>query len=78
MQYWEGVIHHIVELLGREASLQEIYKIVPDYIELSERHLRVTKWGGRPAYHHTVRNYISNMCQCGLLHRISIGRYKIT
>lgn len=78
MQNWEGVIYHIIELLGGEADLQEIYKKLPDYIDLTEKHLRPTKWGGRPAYHHEVRSYISNMCQCGLLHRISIGRYKIT
>ena len=77
MQYWEGVIYHIIESLGGEARLQEIYKKLPDFIDLTEGHLRITKWGGRPAYHHIVRSYISNMCQDKLLQSVSRGRYKI-
>jgi restriction endonuclease Mrr len=77
MKYWEGVIHHTLELLGGEADLQEIYGKLPDFIDLTEGHLRITKWGGRPAYHHIVRSYITNMCQSGLLQRVSRGRYKI-
>ena len=78
MQNWEGVIYHIVELHGGEADLQLIYKKVPDYIDLTDGHWKVTEWGGRPAYQHEVRSYISNMCQSGLLHRTLRGRYKIT
>ena len=77
MKYWEGVIYHTIESLGREADLQEIYKKLPDFIDLTEEHLRITKWGERPAYHHIVRSYISNMCQSGLLRRTLRGRYKI-
>ena len=62
MQYWEGVIYRSIELMGGEADLQDIYKKLPYLIDLTERHLRTTKWAGRPAYHHIVRNYISNMC----------------
>lgn len=77
MQYWEGVIYHIIESLGGEACLQEIYKKLPDFIDFTERHSRITKWGERPAYQHIVRSYISNMCQSGLLRRTSRGCYKI-
>ena len=78
MKYWEGVIYHTIESLGGEADLREIYSKLSDFIELTERHLRTTTWGGRPAYHHIVRSYISNMCQSGLLYRTSRGHYKIT
>jgi len=77
MKYWEEKIYRSIESLGGEADLGEIYKKLPDFIDLNERHLRITKWGGRPAYHHIVRSYITNMCQSGLLLRTSIGRYKI-
>ena len=78
MKYWEGIIYRSIESLGGEADLQEIYNKLPDFIDLTEGHLRMTKWAGRPAYHHIVRSYISNMCQSGLLHRTLRGRYKIT
>ncbi len=78
MKYWEGVIYHCIESLGGEACLQEIYEELPNFIDLTQSHLRPTKWGGRPAYHHIVRSFISNMCQCGLLHKTSRGYYKIT
>ncbi len=78
MQNWEAVIYHTIESLGGEADLREIYDKLPDFIDLSEGHLRETRWGGRPAYHHMVRSYISNMCRSCLLHRTSRGHYKIT
>jgi len=71
-------IYQSIESLGGEACLQEIYEEIPNRIDLTEKHLRITKWGERPAYHHAVRSYISNMCQSGLLNRISRGCYKIT
>ncbi len=77
MEYWEMAICQSIESLGGEACLQEIYNEIPKHKELSERALRITKWGERPAYHHLVRSYITNMCQCGLLHRTLRGCYKI-
>ena len=70
-------IYQSIESLGGESDLQEIYVEILNHIDLTEKHLRVTKWGKRPAYHHVIRSYISNMCQSGLLHRVSRGRYKI-
>jgi len=78
MEYWEMIIYQSIESMGGEADLQGIYKEIPNRMDLTESHLRITKWGERPAYHHIVRSYISNMCQSGLLHRTSRGRYKIT
>lgn len=77
MEYWEALIYQCIESMGGEADLQEIYRRLPDFIDLTERNLRITKWGGRPAYHHIVRSYISNMCQSGLLQRVSRGQYRI-
>ena len=77
MKYWEGVIYRAIESLGGEADLQEIYRKLPDLIDLTEEHLRTTKWGRRPAYEHIVRSYIPNMCQSKLLRWVSRGRYRI-
>ena len=52
MKYWEEVIYRSIESLGGEADLQEIYEKLPDFIDLTERHLKMIKWAGRPAYHH--------------------------
>lgn len=77
MQYWEEAIYKTIEMLGGEADLQDIYAKLPDLMELTDRHLEITKWGGRPAYHHIVRSYISNMIESGLVRRLARGRYKI-
>ncbi len=77
MEYWEMSIYQSIGSLGGEADLQDIYKEISNHIDLNERHLRITKWGERPAYHHIVRSYISNMCQSGLLRRTARGCYKI-
>ena len=76
-QDWEQAIYRSIESLGREACLPEIYEKVSDFVDLTDSHLRTTKWGGRPAYHHIVRSYITNMCQLGLLRRVSRGCYRI-
>ena len=75
---WEMHIYQSIEAFGGEADLQDIYEEISNRIDLTEKHLRITKWGGRPAYHHIVRSYISNMCQDRLLHQTLRGRYKIT
>ena len=70
-------IYQSIESLGGEACLQKIYEEILNHKDLTERALRITKWGERPAYHHIIRSYISNMCQSGLLYRTSRGCYKI-
>lgn len=71
-------IYQSIEVLEGEADLQDIYKGIRNRKDLTKRHLRVTKWGERPAYQHLVRSYISNMCQSGCIHGTSRGHYKIT
>ena len=77
MKDWEMHIYQSIESLGGQACLREIYEKLNKRLDLSENHLRLTKWGERPACHHEVRSYISNMCQSGLLQRVSRGCYKI-
>jgi len=50
MEHWEMTIYQSIESLGGEACLQEIYKEIHNHKELTERALRITKWGERPAY----------------------------
>ena len=78
MEDWEMTIYQSIESLGGEACLQEIYEEILNHKDLTESALRITKWRERPAYHHIVRSYISNMCQSGKLHRTSRACYKIT
>lgn len=80
MKYWEMAVLRCINSLGRAAYLQEIYNKLHDFINFTERHLRVTKWGDKTCvsiYSQIVRSYISNMCQSGLLRRTSRGCYKI-
>ena len=77
MEDWEMIIYQSIEALGGEADLHDIYEEIGNRKVLTEKHLRTTKWGGRPAYQHLVRSYISNMCQAGLLTKTSRGRYKL-
>jgi len=74
MKYdWERAIYRSVMSLDGEADLQDIYNKLPDFIELTGLHLKIT-WD-RPAYHHIVRSYITPMCRKGLLRRVARGRY---
>ena len=74
MNIWEEAILKSLDSLGGEADLQEIYKRLPDFIELSKEHLKPTKWGGRPAYEYQVRSHITNLCQAGQLVRVGMNR----
>ena len=77
MEHWEMTIYQSIESLGGEADLQEIYGEIPNHIDLTERPVQITKWGERPAYHHIVRSYISNMCQSELLRKTSEDAIKL-
>jgi len=74
---WEDTIMKIVYSSGGEVDLQFIYKKIPELIDLTSEHLKETQWGGRPAFQHIVRSYISNLCQAGRLINISRGRYRL-
>ena len=44
---WEMHIYQSIEALGGEADLQDIYEEISNRIDLTETHLRPTKWGGK-------------------------------
>jgi restriction endonuclease Mrr len=75
---WEFAILSCVNDLGTEVMLQQIYRRIGNYITLTENHLRPTVYGGRPAYQHEVRGYISNLYEKGRLQRLDRGVYSIT
>jgi len=78
MNVWEIAILKSMNSLGGEAGLQQIYEILPSFIQLTEEDLRETKWGGRPSYQHQVRSHITNLCQASELSRVSRGSYSLT
>jgi 5-methylcytosine-specific restriction protein A len=73
---WKYHILRCIDLLGGKADLKQIYKKIPDLKELNEDHYK-EQWG-RPAYHHVIRGYITDLCQSGDLNRISRGEYSLT
>ena len=78
MNTWEIAILKSIKQLGGKAGYPEIFKELPKFIELTEKHRRITKWGGRPAFQHQVRSHITNLCQSGDLNRVARGRYSLT
>ena len=75
MHTWEDAILTAIQSLGGRADLQQIYERLPRFVDLSADHLRETKWGGRPAYQHTVRYLVSSMTRSGKLVRVARGTY---
>jgi hypothetical protein len=75
---WNFAILSCINGLGKEVTLQQIYRRIGNYITLTEDHLKATVHGGRPAYQHEVRSYISNLCEEGYLQRLDKGVYSIT
>jgi hypothetical protein len=78
MTDWEFAILTCINDLGKEVMLQQIYGRIGSYVPLTEDYLRATVHGGRPAYQHEVRSYISNLCEKGDLLRVDIGCYSLT
>ncbi len=80
MSVWEKAILRSVDSRGRSADKQSIYSTLESgaFIQLTEDNLRPTQWGGRPAYQHQVRSYLSNLVRSGDLHRIERGTYQLT
>ena len=73
-------ILRIIHSRGSEASTTQIYASLErgDFFELQKHHWQETIYGGRPAYQHEVRSYLSNMVQSGEIVRLSRGVYAIT
>lgn len=81
MNTWEIAILKSINSLGGEASLQEIYKEIPNFKELTEKHLRpLVSANDRIAYEQSVRSFISNLKEAGELKSIQRqrGRYSLT
>ncbi len=77
MSWREAILRCVVAREGT-AHCQDIYKDVGKFISLSPSHLRDTRYGGRPAYQHEVRSYLSNLRRDGALNLVQRGTYKIT
>ncbi|MGO9620798.1 MAG: winged helix-turn-helix domain-containing protein [Desulfobaccales bacterium] len=78
MAVWEIAILMCVRDIGKEAMLPQIYRNIGNYIELGPNHLEGTPYGGRPAFQHEVRSFISNLCKLGYLVREDRGCYSMT
>lgn len=77
MKEWSEAILEAVNSLGNEASLKAIYETLEKHFPLSNRNLRETRYGGRPAYQHEVRSFVSHLVKGGDLEWIGRGRYKL-
>lgn len=78
MNEWDEAILEAINSLGNEASLRDIYEVLKKHFPLSEQNLRSTRHGGRQAYQHEVRSFVSNLMQKGELQRTGRGRYRLT
>lgn len=80
MDNWEVALMKIISFLGGRADTQSIYVELEEgtFITLDEEHLRETEYGGRPAYQHSTRSYLSNLTKAGYLQRESRGTYVLT
>lgn len=80
MDNWEHVLIKIVLDRGGTATTQEIYEALESgrFLVLDAAHLRETIYGGRPAYQHAVRSYLSNLVQKGELVRVGRGIYSVS
>lgn len=74
------VILRIIAERGGKATTEQIYEDLEagKFVQLDESQLKVTRYGGRPAYQHEVRSFLSNLAQAGKLTRIVRGRYGLT
>jgi restriction endonuclease Mrr len=75
---WDRAILQCINSRGGTATCQDIYAHIGGFIVLTQSHLRATVYGGRPAYQHEVRSYLSNLVQRGALDWIKRGTYKLT
>lgn len=75
-EMWEYFILRCIGSFGGKAYLEQIYKKIPEFIELNEDHRK--EQYGRPAYQNQIRSHIANLCQSGNLDKISRGEYSLT
>jgi len=79
MRTWESALLHVIKERGGKADTQQIYADVETgrFMALSRKHLKLTEYGGRPAYQHQVRSHLSNLVAAGKLTRIARGKYEL-
>jgi predicted RNase H-like HicB family nuclease len=78
MKEWSEAILEAINSLGHDASLKDIYAVLEQQFPLSEQNLQHTRYGGRPAYQHEVRSFMSNLLETGELQRTGRGKYRLT
>jgi len=78
MRYWEIAILRTINSLGRNVTNKEVYDRISRFIDLTENDLKATRYGGRPAYVHEIRKYISDLVKSGDLIKIKTGVHSIT
>lgn len=76
MNIWEITILKIVEVNAGTASLNHLYSVIPQYINLTTKHKLITYKA--PAYHHQTRAHVDDLLGSGDLIRVSRGVYTIT
>ncbi len=74
---WEEAILKTIAYLNGEAWLQQLYNNIEQFMRLSDYQKRETQWEGRPAYQHTIRSIVSDLCDKGVLKRTGRGKYAI-
>ena len=58
-------------------STQDIYKALETGRYLNTHEMRSTpQYGGRPAYQHSIRSYLSKMVKDGSIEKVGRGEYK--
>lgn len=75
-EMWEYSILQCIDSLGGKAYLDQIYKEISEFIELTKEHWK--EQYGRPTYQNQIRSHIANLCQSGNLDKISRGEYSLT
>lgn len=78
MNIWEIAILECMSSIGEVASLPQLYKNISNFKPLTEKDLKETEHGGRPAYQHQMRSHMSNLYQAGDIKRVSRGCYSLT
>ncbi len=76
MNIWEITILKIIAVNAGTASLNHIYSELPQYINLTTKHKKITYKA--PAYHHQTRAHVDDLLDSGDLIRTSRGVYSIT
>jgi len=76
MNKWEVAILNIIAVSDGTASLKHIYGELPRYIDLTDKHYKITY--NAPAYHHQTRAHIDDLLAKEELFRIKRGTYSIT